>query len=58
MLQSTSWAICLGTATLPRSDLHDAQLSDTLNYDRAGLADLLASRYRVRAMLRETAGRS
>ena len=32
-------------------------LSDTLDYDRAGLADMTANLYRVRAMLREVGGR-
>ena len=57
MRQSTSWALCLGTATLTRADLHDGQLRDTVDYDRTGLADLLASLHRARVMLREPAGR-
>lgn len=32
-------------------------LSDTLDYDRAGLTDIMANLYRVRAMLREMAGK-
>lgn len=32
-------------------------LNDTLDYDRAGQADMLANLYRVRAMLREMAGK-
>lgn len=32
-------------------------LNDTLDYDRAGLSDILANLYRVRAMMRETAGK-
>lgn len=57
MRQSTSWALCLSTVTLTPPDLRDGQLSDTLDYGRAGLADPLANLYRVRALLRETAGR-
>lgn len=57
MRQSTSWALCLSTVTLTPPDLRDGQLSDTLDYGRAGLADLLANLYRARAMPRETAGK-
>jgi hypothetical protein len=32
-------------------------LSDTLDYDRAGVSDIMANLYRVRAMLRELAGK-
>ena len=48
-------AITTGTGLLP--ELRHGLVSDTLDKDRAGLADVLANIYRVRAMLREIAER-
>ena len=48
-------AITTGTGLVP--GIRHGLISDTLDKDRAGLADVLANIYRVRAMLREMAGK-
>jgi hypothetical protein len=51
----TDNAINTGYGVLPA--IRHGLLSDTLDYDRAGVADMTANLYRVRAMLREMAGK-
>ena len=52
-VRSTDNAINIGYGVVPV--IRHSLLSDTLDYDRAGVSDVMANLYRVRAMLREVA---